>query len=75
MQFAAKHDFHGFFEKELQFRNWMHYPPFTALANVLVRSDKLDDALECAGWIGHWFKKTSPRAVKSSALRPRPSFA
>src|SRR5438132_1455020 len=46
VQFAANHDFAGFYEKELRFRSWMHYPPYSALANVLVRSSKLDDALQ-----------------------------
>ena len=55
VQYAACHDFIGFYEKELQFRSWMHYPPYSALANVLVRSDKLDDALQWSGTLGKWF--------------------
>ena len=27
VQYAARHDFTGFYEKELRFRGWMHYPP------------------------------------------------
>ena len=38
IQFAAAHDYHGFYEKEIRFRSWMHYPPFNAVSNVLVRS-------------------------------------
>ena len=38
IQFAAAHDYHGFYEKEVRFRSWMHYPPFNAVSNVLVRS-------------------------------------
>jgi primosomal protein N' (replication factor Y) len=52
--FAQKHDFLGFAQKELQFRKWMHYPPFTSVANVLIRSDKLDQALRWTGIIGKW---------------------
>src|SRR5512143_469782 len=58
VQFAAAHDFAGFYDKELRFRNWMHYPPYSALANVLVRSEKLDEALRWSGLIGHWLEKT-----------------
>jgi primosomal protein N' (replication factor Y) len=58
VQYAATHDFAGFYDKELQFRSWMHYPPYSALANVLVRSDKLDEALEWSGILGKWFEKT-----------------
>ncbi len=58
MHYAATHDFSGFYDKELRFRSWMHYPPYSALANVLVRSDKLDEALEWSGVLGKWFEKT-----------------
>ncbi len=58
VQYAARHDFTGFYEKELRFRNWMHYPPYSALANVLVRSDRLDEALQWSGLLGKWFEKT-----------------
>jgi primosomal protein N' (replication factor Y) (superfamily II helicase) len=34
----------------------MHYPPFNALANVLIRSDKMEDALKYSGIIGKWFE-------------------
>jgi primosomal protein N' (replication factor Y) len=57
IQFAAQHDFLGFADKELRFRRWMHYPPFTALANVLVRSEKLEDALRMAGLVSRWLSE------------------
>lgn len=64
IQFAQRHDFNGFAEKELHFRRWMHYPPFTAVANVLVRSDKLDLALRWSGEIGKWVEKTRLENVR-----------
>src|SRR5262249_43891944 len=64
IQFAQKHDFHGFAAKELQFRKWMHYPPFASVATVLVRSDKLDQALRSAGEMGNWFKSTRLEGVR-----------
>ena len=64
VQYAARHDFIGFYGKELQFRNWMHYPPYSALANVLVRSDKLDDALQWSGTLGKWFDSTRHEGVR-----------
>jgi primosomal protein N' (replication factor Y) (superfamily II helicase) len=42
----------------------MHYPPYTALANVLVRSDKLDEALQWSGLIGNWFRKTRHEGLR-----------
>lgn len=64
VQFAAHHDFNGFYDKELRYRSWMHYPPFTALANVLIRSDKLEDALKWSGILGHFFKETRHEGVR-----------
>ena len=64
VEYAAHHDFAGFYEKELQFRRWMHYPPYSALANVLVRSDKLDDALQWSGQIGKWFAQNRHDGVR-----------
>jgi len=64
VQYAAQHDFIGFYEKELRFRSWMHYPPYAALANVLVRSDNLDDALRWSGLLGKWFDQTRHEGVR-----------
>jgi primosomal protein N' (replication factor Y) (superfamily II helicase) len=64
VQYAAQHDFVGFYEKELRFRNWMHYPPYSALANVLVRSDKLDEALRWSGILGKWFEKNRHEGIR-----------
>ncbi len=55
IQFAAAHDYHGFYEKEIRFRSWMHYPPFNAVSNVLVRSQNLEEALTWSGILGKWF--------------------
>jgi primosomal protein N' (replication factor Y) len=64
LQYAAQHDFVGFYEKELRFRSWMHYPPYSALANILVRSDKLDEALRWSGILGKWFEKTRHEGIR-----------
>jgi len=68
IQFAARHDYAGFYEKELRYRKWMHYPPFTAVANVLIRSEKLEEALGYAGAIERWFEKR--RAAGLRVLGP-----
>src|SRR5438067_1242431 len=64
VQYAALHDFRGFYEKELRFRSWMHYPPYSALANVLLRSDKMDDALRWSGTLGRWFESTRHEGIR-----------
>jgi primosomal protein N' (replication factor Y) len=64
VQYAARHDFVGFYEKELQFRSWMRYPPYSALANVLVRSAKLEQALQWSGALGKWLEQTRHVGVR-----------
>ena len=64
IQFAAAHDYHGFYEKEIRFRSWMHYPPFDAVSNVLVRSSKLEEALTWSGILGRWFENTRREGVR-----------
>ena len=64
IQFAAQHDYAGFSEKELRYRKWMNYPPFTAVANVLVRSSKLDDALKFSGALGGWLDKNKTKGLR-----------
>ncbi len=49
---AVAHDYASFAERELKYRRWMHYPPFGALANVLVHSAKLEEAAWWASVLG-----------------------
>ncbi len=53
VRMAAAHDFQAFYEKELNFRRMMHYPPFTAMANLLVRSEKQEMAMRMSTELGH----------------------
>ncbi|WP_353069443.1 primosomal protein N' [Tunturibacter empetritectus] len=68
IQFAAKHDYPGFVAKEMQYRRWMHYPPFAVLANVVIQSEKLEEATGWAGTLGRWFQKA--RLDKVRVLGP-----
>jgi primosomal protein N' (replication factor Y) (superfamily II helicase) len=53
IQYAAHQDFAGFYEKELHFRRQMRYPPFSALANILLRSEKQEDAMRMSTEVAH----------------------
>ena len=52
IQMAALQDYVSFFEKESHFRRLMHYPPFVALASVLVRGPKLEKVISWSRQIG-----------------------
>ena len=42
---AAAQDYETFYAKELEFRRMMSYPPYSALASVMVRSPREEEAL------------------------------
>jgi primosomal protein N' (replication factor Y) len=64
IQYAAAHDFAGFVERELRFRRAMHYPPYAALANVLLQSQRLEEAAGWATALGRWCGQTTLRHVR-----------
>jgi primosomal protein N' (replication factor Y) (superfamily II helicase) len=64
IQDAARQDFEGFFDREVRFRRAMHYPPFAALANVLVRDRKVENAIRWARQLGEYFAPFEKRGVR-----------
>ena len=71
IQCAATHDYTGFVAKELEFRRWMHYPPSSVLANVIVQGQTLEEAAALAATLGRWFDST--RIEKVRVLGPAPA--
>jgi primosomal protein N' (replication factor Y) (superfamily II helicase) len=77
IQHAVDQDYNAFFEREIHFRQVMHYPPFVALANVLVRDRKIENAIRWSRAIAGWFdsrkhselKVLGPAAAALSKLR------
>ena len=77
IQHAVDQDYNAFFEREIHFREVMHYPPFLALANVLVRDRKIENAARWSRAIAAWFdsrkhselKVLGPAAAALSKLR------
>jgi primosomal protein N' (replication factor Y) len=72
IQFAAAHDYPGFVAKELQYRRWMHYPPLTVLANVIVQGQTLEEASAFAHTLGRWFAATPLDKVRVLGPAPAP---
>jgi primosomal protein N' (replication factor Y) len=48
IQLACRQDYPAFYERELQFRRSMHYPPCVSLVNVVVRSRTFSGAMDDA---------------------------
>jgi primosomal protein N' (replication factor Y) len=68
IQCAAAHDYRGFVAKELQYRQWMHYPPASVLANVIVQGQTLEEAAAWSNTLGRWF--AAARLDKVRVLGP-----
>jgi primosomal protein N' (replication factor Y) (superfamily II helicase) len=64
IQLAARQDYLTFFEKEIQFRRLLHYPPFTALASILVRDTKIETAIRWSRQLSAFMAPLEARGVK-----------
>jgi primosomal protein N' (replication factor Y) (superfamily II helicase) len=52
VRLAAAQDYPAFYQKEMHFRRMMQYPPFSAMANLLVRHEKKETALRMSSELG-----------------------
>jgi len=64
IQYAVQQDYVSFYEKEAHFRRMLHYPPFTALASVLVRDRKIENAIRWSKALESYFTPFETRGVK-----------
>jgi primosomal protein N' (replication factor Y) (superfamily II helicase) len=70
IQLAASQDYPRFFEKEILFRRSMRYPPFSALANILVRDESQEDALRRSTELEMFLK---PESTSLRVMGPAPA--
>ncbi len=64
IQDAVKQDYVSFFERELHFRRMMAYPPFTSLANVIVRDTSLEKAIRWSRQLSEYFSPHDDKGVR-----------
>ncbi len=64
IQDAARQDYEAFFERELHFRKMMAYPPFAALANIIVRDTQLENAIGWSRQLSEFFAPHDGQGVK-----------
>jgi primosomal protein N' (replication factor Y) len=76
IQAAAKHDYSGFVEQELAYREQLGYPPYAQLVRLEYRHNKLDkaetEAKRMAGQLRAWLKAGERRATEM--IGPAPCF-
>jgi primosomal protein N' (replication factor Y) (superfamily II helicase) len=64
IQDAVKQDYVSFVERELHFRRMMAYPPFTSLANVIVRDTSLEKAIRWSRQLSEYFSPHDGKGVR-----------
>jgi primosomal protein N' (replication factor Y) len=76
LQAAARHDFQGFYEREIEYRRQLGYPPFYRLARLETRDPQNERAssaaAELAEQMRRWIEAGDRRA--SSLIGPSPCF-
>jgi primosomal protein N' (replication factor Y) len=64
VQDAVKQDYLSFYERETHFRRMMAYPPFTSLANVIVRDTNLEKAIRWSRRLGEYFSPQDGKGLR-----------
>jgi primosomal protein N' (replication factor Y) len=72
VRLAGLQDYAGFYKRELEFRRAMRYPPFSAMANLLVRSEKQEAALRMASDLGQFLTPQDKLKIMGPAEAPVP---
>ena len=58
---AARHDFEGFLERELEFRQALGYPPFGRLLRMVVEGRQEEQVIATANEAGQLLQMVAPR--------------
>jgi len=64
IQDAVRQDYLSFYERELHFRRMMAYPPFTSLANVIVRDTNLENAIRWSRRLSGYFSPSDGKGIR-----------
>jgi len=57
---AEKHDYQGFYNQEIEFRQQLRYPPFTRLMNILIRGKNQDQSCQISMMVAGQLKMNNP---------------
>lgn len=72
IQHARHHDFHGFYEQEIAFREAFRHPPFSRMLLVQIRSVSPEKASLAASVVEKTFRAAAPPSVEVSVAAPAP---
>jgi len=78
IQAAARHDYHAFYHREMDFRRELHYPPVHRLARLIFWHKKLDkvkaETAQMADILRHQLKQLGMEGEWIGVLGPAPAF-
>ena len=72
IQFARHHDFSGYFEQELEFREQCHFPPVTHAVLISIRSERQSHASFSAETLARRLRENLPNEYRISDPAPAP---
>ncbi len=72
IQLACRQDYSAFYERELQFRRAMRYPPLVALINTVVRSRTFAGAMDDAADVAQTVRESDAERRELRVLGPAP---
>jgi primosomal protein N' (replication factor Y) len=72
IQLACRQDYPAFYERELQFRRAMRYPPLVSLINTVVRARTFSGAMDDAAEVAQSLRESDARNRELSVLGPAP---
>ena len=72
VQHARHHDYEGFFDQEISFRENFGHPPFTRMLLIQIRGVSQEKTLFSAEAVAKAFQKAAPSRVQVSAAVPAP---
>jgi primosomal protein N' (replication factor Y) len=64
IQDAVRQDYLEFYERELHYRRMMAYPPFTSLANVIVRDVNLEKAIRWSKQLSEYLAPSDGKGIR-----------
>ena len=72
VQYARHHDFSGFFDQEISFRENFGHPPFMRMLLIQIRGVSQEETLFASESVAKAFQKAAPSTVQVSEAAPAP---
>jgi primosomal protein N' (replication factor Y) len=73
IQYARKHDFLGFYDQEIEFRQQLSYPPYARIAMLTLRGRNEEKVNLCAEYLRKELDKTVPALGQFTIAGPAPA--